>query len=110
MRPRDPEMLDVYPEQVARTGIQDVWKHRPVSLETCDTPAGWERDGFDVTYILNQALRWHVTSVNVKSSPIPPHGMPSLMTSKTDGISLCSSPLPDSAKRSCVSSGCGNGQ
>lgn len=72
MRPRDPEMLDVYPEQVARTGIQDVWRHRPVSLETCDTPAGWERDGFDVTYILNQALRWHVTSVNVKSSPIPP--------------------------------------
>lgn len=72
MRPRDPEMLDVYPEQVVRTGIQDVWKHRPVSLETCDTPAGWERDGFDVTYILNQALRWHVTSVNVKSSPIPP--------------------------------------
>jgi hypothetical protein len=72
MRPPEPEMLDVYPEQVARTGIQDVWKHRPVSLETCDTPAGWARDGFDVTYILNQALRWHVTSVNVKSSPIPP--------------------------------------
>jgi hypothetical protein len=72
MRPRNPEMLDVYPEQVARTGIQDVWKQRPISLETCDTPAGWARDGFDVTYILNQALRWHVTSVNVKSSAIPP--------------------------------------
>jgi len=72
MRPRHPEMLDVYPEQVARTGIEDVWKQRPVSLETCGTPAGWARDGFDVTYILNQALRWHVTSVNVKSSAIPP--------------------------------------
>lgn len=26
---------------------------------------------FDLNYILEQALRWHVTSVNLKSSPIP---------------------------------------
>jgi len=65
------EMLEIYPQQVVRSGIQDVWQQRPVSLETCDTPAGWKRDGFDVDYILNQALRWHVSSVNVKSSPIP---------------------------------------
>lgn len=65
------EMLDQYPEEVARTGIQDVWKQRPVSLETCGTPSTWLRDGYDVNYILSQALRWHVTSVNVKSSPIP---------------------------------------
>jgi hypothetical protein len=66
------EMLDVYPEQVVRSGIENVWQHSPVSLETCDTPAGWKRDGLDVKYILGQALRWHVTSLNVKSSPIPP--------------------------------------
>ncbi|MGB7549122.1 MAG: DUF4832 domain-containing protein [Terracidiphilus sp.] len=65
------EMLDQYPEEVARTGIQDVWKKHPVSIETCGTPATWLRDGYDVNYILGQALRWHVTSVNVKSSPIP---------------------------------------
>jgi len=28
--------------------------------------------GWDVQYILGEALRWHVTSVNIKSSPIPP--------------------------------------
>lgn len=72
MRPHNPEMLEIYPQQVVRTGIQDVWKERPVSLETCETPAGWKRDGFDLNYILSQALRWHVSSVNVKSSPIPP--------------------------------------
>ena len=72
MKTPDSEMLDQYPEEVARTGIQDVWKQRPVSLETCGTPATWLRDGYDVNYILGQALRWHVTSVNVKSSPIPP--------------------------------------
>jgi len=31
----------------------------------------WKRDHFDLNYILEQALRWHVTSVNLKSSPIP---------------------------------------
>ena len=71
MKTNDSEMLDQYPEEVARTGIQDIWKHRPVSLETCGTPSTWLRDGYDVNYILDQALRWHVTSVNVKSSPIP---------------------------------------
>ena len=68
----EPEMLDVYPQQVVRAGIQDVWQHSPVSLETCDTPAGWKRDGYDLDYILAQALRWHVSTVNVKSSRIPP--------------------------------------
>jgi hypothetical protein len=72
MRAKFPEMLDIYPQQVVRTGIQDVWQHAPVSLETCGTPSTWKRDGFDVGYILDQALRWHISSLNVKSSPIPP--------------------------------------
>jgi hypothetical protein len=67
----EPEMLDIYPQQVVRTGIQNVWQHHAVSLETCGTPSSWKRDGYDVTYILEQALRWHITSLNVKSSPIP---------------------------------------
>ncbi|MEO6828789.1 MAG: DUF4832 domain-containing protein [Acidobacteriaceae bacterium] len=66
-----PEMLDIYPQQVVRAGIQDVWQHSPVSLETCGTPTSWKKDGFDVSYILDQALRWHISSLNVKSSPIP---------------------------------------
>lgn len=66
-----PEMLDIYPQQVVRAGIQDVWQTRPVSLEVCGTVSEWKKDHFDVNYILDQALRWHVTSVNLKSSPIP---------------------------------------
>ncbi len=64
-------MLDFYPEQIARTGIQDVWKRSPVSFETCGVPGSWKKQGWDVNYILAEALRWHVTSLNVKSSPIP---------------------------------------
>jgi len=40
-------------------------------LEVCGTVSEWKRDHFDLNYILQQALRWHVTSVNLKSSPIP---------------------------------------
>jgi hypothetical protein len=70
-RPTFSHMLDFYPQQIARMGIQDVWQRSPVSLETCWVPAFWKEKGWDVDYIFSQALRWHVSSVNVKSSPIP---------------------------------------
>lgn len=66
-----PEMLDIYPQQIIRAGIQEAWKHGPVSLESCWVPGHWKKEGWDVDYILEQALRWHVTSVNIKSSAIP---------------------------------------
>jgi len=66
------EMLEIYPQQVVRAGIQDVWQRKPVSLEVCYTVAGWKEKGYDLDYILEQALRWHVSSVNIKSAPIPP--------------------------------------
>lgn len=71
MRPGWAEMFDSYPQQIARTGIQDVWKNAAVSMETCGVPESWFRHGYDVKYILNEALRWHVSTVNVKSSAIP---------------------------------------
>jgi Domain of unknown function (DUF4832) len=72
LRPKWCHMLDFYPEQIARTGIQDVWKRSPVSMETCWVPGYWLKQGWDVNYILGEALRWHVTSLNIKSSAIPP--------------------------------------
>jgi hypothetical protein len=71
-RPTFSHMLDFYPQQIARMGIQDVWQRSPVSLETCWVPGFWKEKGWDIDYILDQALRWHVSSLNVKSSPIPP--------------------------------------
>ncbi len=65
-------MLDFYPQQIVRAGIQDVWQRSPVSLESCWVPGAWLKEGWDVDYIIDQALRWHATSVNIKSSPIPP--------------------------------------
>lgn len=71
MRPGWSEMFDSYPEQIVRAGIRDVWKTAPVSMETCGVPESWFRKGWDVKYILNEALRWHVSTLNVKSSAIP---------------------------------------
>ncbi len=69
-------MLDFYPEQIARTGIRDVWRHAPVSMETCGVPAEWKKHGWDVHYILNEALRWHVSTLNVKSNALPEEWKP----------------------------------
>ena len=65
------EMLDIYPQQVVRAGIQDIGLRSPVSLESCWVPGYWKQQGWDLNYILAQALRWHVSSVNIKSSAIP---------------------------------------
>ncbi|MHB8655642.1 MAG: DUF4832 domain-containing protein [Terriglobia bacterium] len=73
------EMLDDYPEQIVRAGIHEVWKRSPVSLESCGVPEDWKRNGWDVDYILDQALRWHVSSVNIKSSAIPPEWRPNFV-------------------------------
>jgi Domain of unknown function (DUF4832)/Beta-galactosidase len=65
------EMLEIYPQQVVRAGIQNVWQRNPVSLETCYTVAGWKERGYDMDYIIEQGLRWHVSTANIKSAPIP---------------------------------------
>jgi hypothetical protein len=64
-------MLDFYPLQIVRAGIGDVWQRAHVSFETCGVPESWHRQGWDARYILDEALRWHVSSLNVKSTAIP---------------------------------------
>ena len=76
MRPKWAHMLDFYPLQMVRAGVTDVWHHAPVYFETCGVPESWKRSGYDVNYILNEALRWHVTVLNVKSSAIPAEWKP----------------------------------
>jgi hypothetical protein len=64
-------MKDLYPQQLARGGLQDVWQTRPVALETCWVPEQWHQWNFPLKPILDQALRWHASTINVKSSRIP---------------------------------------
>lgn len=65
-------MLETYPELVARPGVREAWRRAPVSLETCGVVGDWLAAGWDVDYIIEQALAWHASTINIKSSAIPP--------------------------------------
>lgn len=69
--PNFAHMLDLYPQQVVKAHAQDIWKRSPVSLETCATPVAWKDWDYKLPYIFDQALRWHATSINIKSTAIP---------------------------------------
>jgi len=73
-------MLDVYPQDIIKSGMIDAWKKAPIAMEICGTFLSWlERDKYDektVKYIFDQALKWHISSFNAKSSPVPEQWMP----------------------------------
>nr|MDD6336246.1 DUF4832 domain-containing protein [bacterium] len=71
-------MLDLYPQQIIECGLQDVWKTGPVSLEACGVMQAWFNRGYDVDYIIEQSLKWHISNFNNKSSRVPPEWQPSV--------------------------------
>ena len=64
-------MFDKYPQSLGTPELQEVWRRATVSLETCWVPDYWHKQGWDIQFILDQALRWHASSVNLKSAAIP---------------------------------------
>jgi len=64
-------MFDSYPQAVATFGIQDAWKTGPVALEACWVMQHWKRQGWDAKYIIDQSLKWHLSTFNNKSSAVP---------------------------------------
>ena len=75
-------MYDYYPRVIVEYGMQDAWKEAPVSFEICGTFPTWkEREGYDledVEYIFDQALKWHISSFNAKSFPVPEEWQPAV--------------------------------
>ncbi|MBD0777575.1 DUF4832 domain-containing protein [Maribacter sp. ANRC-HE7] len=68
-------MYDLYPQRIHNCGVREAWKSAPLSFEICGTFLRWkENQGYDredVAYILNESLKWHISSFNAKSSPVP---------------------------------------
>ncbi|MBE6616645.1 MAG: DUF4832 domain-containing protein [Ruminococcaceae bacterium] len=58
-----------YPRQVEK--IAEVWKKAPVSFESYWWLGEWQRKGWNLDNIIDLTLRWHVSSFNAKSLPIP---------------------------------------
>ncbi len=71
-------MRDIYPENIVDYGVKDAWKKAPVSFEVCWVLQYWKNQGWDVDYILDQSLKWHISSFNAKSSPVPPEWQPQI--------------------------------
>jgi hypothetical protein len=55
--------------------MRAAWKKAPVSLEICGTFYRWKDrekyDAKDVKYIFDESLKWHISSFNAKSAPVP---------------------------------------
>ena len=68
-------MNDFYPREIINCDVQDSWKQSPLSFEICGTFLTWKNQqkyGRDeVKYIFDQSLKWHMSSFNAKSSPVP---------------------------------------
>jgi len=69
-------MCDAYPQQIINCGMQDAWKKAPVTLEVCWVMQTWKDKGWDINYIIDQSLKWHISSFNAKSSPVPDEWWP----------------------------------
>lgn len=75
-RPNFAHMIDMYPRYIASPGVRDAWTHGPVSLEVCGTTASWKRNNYPLQRIFDAAMRWHASTINLKSSPIPEEWRP----------------------------------
>lgn len=71
-------MLDYYPEGIINFGMRDAWQKAPVSLEVCWVMQTWKDKGWDVDYIIDQSLKWHISSFNGKSSAVPEEWKPNV--------------------------------
>ena len=68
-------MFDYYPQTIVEYNMQDAWKKAPVSFEICGFFDTWDTEekysDEQVKYIMDQSLKWHMSSFNGKSSAVP---------------------------------------
>jgi hypothetical protein len=71
-------MNDYYPQAIINFGVKDAWKKAPVTLEVCWVMQHWKDMGWDVDHIIDESLKWHISSFNAKSSPVPKEWQPAV--------------------------------
>lgn len=69
-------MLDYYPRLIVESGLQDAWMTAPVALEACGVMQTLKERGWNLDYIIEQSLKWHMSSFNNKSSAVPAEWQP----------------------------------
>jgi hypothetical protein len=76
LSPNSCHMFDYYPQSIINFGMQDAWQKAPVSFEVCWVMQHWRNKGWDIDYIIDQSLKWHISSFNGKSSAVPDEWWP----------------------------------
>lgn len=71
-------MNDYYPQTLIATGMQEAWRQAPVTMEVCWVMQHWKNQGWDIDHIINESLKWHISSFNAKSSPVPEEWRPQI--------------------------------
>jgi len=69
-------MEDYYPQAIINFGMRDAWKKAPVSLEVCWVMQHWKDEGWDIDHIIDESLKWRISSFNAKSSLVPSEWKP----------------------------------
>ena len=64
-------MLDFYPENICNFKMEEAWKKAPVVFEACWHMNDWYLQGWDIDYIIDESLKWHISSFNSKGTTVP---------------------------------------
>ncbi len=64
-------MTDFYPQNIVNFHMQDAWKKAPVVFEACWHMNDWYLQGWDIDYIIDESLKWHISSYNSKGTTVP---------------------------------------
>ena len=64
-------MLDFYPQNIVNFQMGDAWREAPVVFEACWHMNDWYIEGWDIDYIIDESLKWHISSYNSKGTTVP---------------------------------------
>ncbi|MGG3153334.1 DUF4832 domain-containing protein [Paenibacillus glucanolyticus] len=64
-------MTDFYPQNIQNFQMADAWEKAPILFEACWHMNDWYLQGWDIDYIIQETLKWHISSFNNKGTVVP---------------------------------------
>ncbi|WP_136608715.1 DUF4832 domain-containing protein [Paenibacillus dokdonensis] len=64
-------MTDFYPQNIQNFNMGDAWEKAPILFEACWHMNDWYLQGWDINYIIQETLKWHISSFNNKATVVP---------------------------------------
>ncbi|WP_054027474.1 DUF4832 domain-containing protein [Bacillus sp. FJAT-28004] len=64
-------MTDFYPQNIQNFKMENAWEKAPILFEACWHMNDWYLQGWDIDYIIQETLKWHISSFNNKGTIVP---------------------------------------